>query len=179
MGEQEFTPRDAPRVRRDFTAAEAAERLDYDPDTGIFRWKRKVMCFGGGRMPGDIAGTPKDGYRQIKLFGKIYREHHLAWLFMTGGWPPTGVDIDHKNRVRSDNRWTNLRLATRGQNNVNTGKRRPSKSGHRGVHPNRDNGWFARIAVDKKVIHLGCFDTLEDAIEARRRAEQTHYKQFT
>ncbi|NIJ89430.1 hypothetical protein FHR49_002231 [Xanthomonas campestris] len=180
MGELEFTPRDAPRARREFTAAEAAERLDYDPETGVFRWKRRVMCLGGGKMPGDVAGTQKDGYRQIKLFGRVYREHHLAWLFQTGEWPPVDSDIDHRNRIRSDNRWSNLRLATRGENNINVRAMRTSKSGHRGVHPCTDSDrWQARISVEKKVIGLGTFDSKQEAIAARLEAEKRYYRHFT
>lgn len=185
MGIPEFTPREPPRARRDFTAAEAMRRLDYEPDTGAFTWKVRVMCMGGGRMPGQEAGTIKDGYRIISLYGRAYRAHHLAWLFMTGDWPPAGVDIDHINRDRSDNRWANLRLATRAQNNVNTSTRRKSRSGHRGVgrrapgKKGRPGRWFARIVVDGKVVHLGMFDSLDEAVEARRRAEMKHYGRYS
>lgn len=179
MAAWDFSPRGEKRERRAFTAEEARELLDYCPETGIFRWKVKVMCFAGGRLPGDEAGTAKDGYRQIKIFGRQYRAHHLAWLFMTGEWPPRGVDIDHSSRDRSDNRWANLRLATRSQNNLNVeAPRSDNTSGHRGVHRNRGNGWYARITVSKRIIHLGCFDTKQEAIAARKRAEITHYPQF-
>jgi len=178
MGKSEFTPKETLRERRCFTAEEVRNRLDYDPETGIFRWKVRVMCFGGGRFHGDEAGTLKDGYKIIILFGRQYRAHHLAWLLMTGEWPPSDMDVDHKNRIRNDNRWTNLRIASRAQNNLNTRTFRKSRSGHRGVHKNRANGWFARISVEKRVIHLGCFATLPEAIAARREAELKHYGQF-
>ncbi|APP87013.1 hypothetical protein BI317_15805 [Xanthomonas hortorum pv. gardneri] len=167
-----------PRARRAFTAADIRDRLSYDPITGLFRWKVRVMCQGGGRMPGDIAGTSKDGYVQIKLFGRVYRAHHIVWLLMTGDWPPAS-DIDHRNTDRSDNRWVNLRLATRSQNNLNSRVMRPSKSGHRGVHPcTNSDRWSARIGVAGRVIGLGTFDTREEAIAARQLAEKKHYDGF-
>lgn len=178
MATIDFTPKDEKRARRDFTREDLLERVEYCPDSGVFRWKRRVMCFGGGRMPGDIAGTAKDGYVQITLFGRQYRAHHLAWLVMTGEWPPTKLDIDHINQDRSDNRWSNLRLASRGQNNLNTKSARSDNvTGHRGVHPTRGR-WFARITVDKKIVHLGVFDTKEEAIEARKSAEKKYYPEF-
>ena len=179
MGKPEFTPREKPRAHRAFTAADIRDRLAYDPETGQFRWLVRVMCQGGGRMPGDTAGTNKDGYVQIKLFGRVYRAHHIAWLIMTGEWPPA-IDIDHQNTDRSDNRWTNLRLATRSQNNLNSKKVRVGKSGHRGVHPcTNSSRWQARIGFAGRVIGLGTFDSKDEAVAARRSAEQKYYRNFT
>jgi hypothetical protein len=166
------------RPRRGFTKDEAEMHILYDAENGLIRWKNRVQCFGGGRSAGDIAGTNKDGYTSIKMFGKFYRSHHLVWLMETGDWPPLGVDIDHINRDRGDSRFSNLRLATRAQNNLNSQGRRDNKSGHRGVHPTGDK-WFARISVDKKIIHLGVFSDKSEAISARKEAEKKFYPEFS
>lgn len=177
MTGSKFTPKDAPRARRDFTRDEVLDRLNYSQETGKLTWKRRIQCFGGGRNPGDEAGSIKDGYVQISLFGKCYRAHHIIWLLMTGEWPQRSHDIDHINRNRADNRWSNLRLATRAQNNLNSFGRVDNTSGYRGVHPCRDK-WLARISVNKQIIHLGVFADRMDAVAARKAAEQMYYPGF-
>ncbi len=146
--------------------------LRYDSDTGNFRWL--IRTHGGGRLilPGDIAGTPKDGYISLTL-GKVnYRAHRIAWYVMTGDWLPSSQDIDHINRNRSDNRWCNLRLKSRSENNLNSEKAPNSKSGVRGVHwVRKTNRWQARIVVDGILYELGQFDDFTAAIAARRAAE--------
>lgn len=167
------------RRRRDFTRAEASALLSYDPDTGLFHWLVETHGYGGKIVPGDLAGTPKDGYVQIKVFGAVYRAQHLAWLLMTGEWPPADRDVEHQDRDRANNAWANLRLATRSQNNMNAGIRSNNKSGHKGVSWRADIGkWHARIKVDRKVILLGNFDELDDAVAARRAAERLHFGEF-
>jgi HNH endonuclease len=130
--------------------------LEYDPDTGIFTWKVRVSTH---VHAGDVAGytDPKRGYVQIGLGGCVYLAHRLAWLYMTGESP--SLEIDHRNGVRHDNRWANLRLATSAQNKQN---RRMA----RGATPFRGR-WKAQIGLGNKVTkHLGMFDTEEEAHQA-------------
>ena len=88
--------------------------LGYDPETGLFT--RKVQR--GKHKEGEIAGCLNaKGYVEIKACGKIYEAHRLAHLFMTGSWP--SEQIDHVNHIKSDNRWSNLREASRAQNTQN------------------------------------------------------------
>lgn len=167
------------RNRRDFTRAEAAQYLSYDPETGIFRWLVASHGYGGAINVGDEAGTIKDGYRVIILFGRQYRAQHLAWLFMEGDWPPADLDLEHQNRNRADNAWLNLRLATRSQNNMNTGIRSNNKSGHKGISWRKDIGkWHARIKLNGQTILLGNFEVLDDAVAVRRAAERQYFGQF-
>ena len=163
--------------------------LSYEPDTGLFRWRVTRNAFGGPVTPGDIAGTLRPhsktrqdgGYIQIGVDQRVYRAHRLAWWFMTGTPPPKKIDVEHENRDRADNKWKNLRLATRSQNNCNTKVRADNRSGFKGVHPSTGRAtkpWFARITMNKKIIHLGHFDTLEEAAEARRAAEIQYHGEF-
>lgn len=158
--------------------------LKYDPDTGIFTWLISTRSYAGKINPGDAAGSQKlettQGYIMIGFEQKIYRAHRLAFWFMTGEMPPRGADIDHADGDRSNNRWANLRLATRAQNNWNNHNRRSDNvSGHVGVSwHDQTQKWLARITVDKKIIHLGIHSELSQAVAARREAEQRYCGQF-
>lgn len=84
--------------------------LHYNPITGVFtRLQRK-----GNFKAGSVAGTLANGYIQIRIDKIYYLGHRLAWLYMTGNWPT--FEVDHRDMVRSNNIWTNLREATSGQN---------------------------------------------------------------
>lgn len=148
------------------TVEEVREFLTYNPETGELRWLKSR----GSRAPaGAIAGTiGPDGYRVIRV-SRIYRAHVLAWVIMTGEWPE--LQIDHRNGVRHDNRWNNLRLATQQQQNANAALRSDNTSGYRGVHfCKATNKWRAEIRVNGKGKKLGRFKSREEAHEAWRAA---------
>ena len=123
------------------------DRLDYDPDTGIFRWKIDVPA---RVRAGDIAGTINDqGYRLIKVAQRRYKASRIAWLLMRGVWPVKM--LDHINRVRDDDRWVNLREVTPVENNMN--RKLVPKHGALNVHPHAQSGrWRVRFAYDGKLI---------------------------
>lgn len=153
------------------------EYLRYNPHTGNFHWIITTHGRGGMIYPGDVAGSLKDGYIVIHLDGVVYRAHRLAWYVMTGEWLPPEQDLDHRNGERSDNRFHNLRKATRSENNDNPNNklRSDNVSGTRGVSWRADtNKWHARIKIKGKIILLGDYIELEDAVAARKAAE-AHY----
>jgi len=158
------------------------DALDYNPETGEFIWRIRRSSYAGKLKIGSVAGTPvldTDGGTHINIGfeGKVYRAHRLAYLFMKGKWPE--ADIDHEDGVRTHNWWTNLRPASRGQNNANRHRLMPNNvSGKTGVSwVARLNRWLSRINVDSKVVHLGVFakDKLQDAVNARRAAELKYW----
>lgn len=149
--------------------------LSYDPDTGNFTW-RKTM---NGRIKaGNSAGTlDRDGYRRIRLDGKAYYAHRLAWLAHYGELPD--VQIDHINRDPDDNRIANLRLATAQQNAFNQAISANNTSGFKGVDfVTRENRWRARCRIDGRLIHLGTFATKEEAGQAYQRFAKESHRQF-
>lgn len=105
------------------------------------------------------------GYVQIRVDGKLYMAHVLAWFYSFERWPDH--QIDHVNRVKSDNRLINLRQATPSQNLANTGKRRANTSGFKGVY-RHGSGWRAEIAHFK----LGTYSTREAAAAAYEEADR-------
>lgn len=148
------------------TAAQARSLLDYEPATGLFRWRSRA----GNRPAGTVAGhkvASCDGRIQIRIERRAYQAHRLAWLIMYGEWPP--ALIDHINGDPTDNRLANLRAADAAQNNHN--KRKWGGSSRlKGVTRTADGKWWARIGHQNKQINLGRFDN-EDAAHAAYRAK--------
>lgn len=163
------------------TLDEARSLFGYNPETGDLIWKVIRKCHGGFVVPGTVAGTNSNGYTAVGVNQRIYRAHRIAWLLQTGEWPSAGMDIDHINGNRSDNRWCNLRLATRSQNNMNRSKAKTAH-GAAGVYQRTyrsgNKKWHARVAFDGQLILLGHFDTKEDALAAREAAEVKYFGAF-
>lgn len=95
---------------------------------------------------------------------------------------PNNLQVDHKVPVSCgvcDNRKSNLRVATNQQNSMNCGLSSNNKSGYKGVHWDKSrNKWIASIKLNYKTIHLGRFDSIEDAINARQKAEIECFGEF-
>jgi hypothetical protein len=138
-------------------------KLNYDPNTGVFTWAissaRRIQV---GARAGCL---DKAGYIQIRIDGKIHRAHRLAWFFVHGVYPAD--QIDHINGVRDDNRISNLRIATHGENQQNRGKQKNNTSGYLGVSWHKHRGKFsAQIQVNGKQKNLGYFDDPDEAHQA-------------
>lgn len=148
------------------------ELLFYNPDTGVFshRKKRTGVPYAGMKAGyvNESRGIP---YERIKVDGKAYKTHRLAWFYVHGKFPDG--EIDHINGNTLDNRICNLRDVTRQDNCKNRTIRSDSKSGVNGVR--FQNGkWVARITHNGKRITLGSFEDLEQAKIARREAEEKY-----
>ena len=145
------------------TQEQIKELLSYDPDTGIFVWLKSVSK---RVRVGSVAGyLHNSGYIKIGLARKLYSAHRLAFLYMVGYFPLEYTD--HINRVKDDNRWSNLREATNSQNQCNTGKPITNTSGFKGVRwDNNAKKWRANIRHMNRQIHLGSFTTPEAAHQA-------------
>lgn len=160
-------------------ACDLSDLLDYDPDTGLFAWKKRDSCFAKGwatsaeqetrrwnsRHAGKRAFTcisPK-GYMVGALLGIGVRASNVAWAISHGEWPDCYVD--HINTVRSDDRLLNLRLGTPGQNARNRQAHNGSVSGLKGVSP-WGRKWKASIVNNGVPIYLGLHPTKEDAARA-------------
>lgn len=140
------------------TQAQLKEKLHYNQKSGEFTWK--VRC--GRQSAGKTAGTiHSDGYIDIMFDGAHFFAHRLAWLYVHGEFPPD--QIDHINRIKTDNRIVNLRVVTNSENQQNQASARSnSTSGFLGVSLKRGR-WRAGIRVNGKSMHIGTFDTKEQA----------------
>jgi hypothetical protein len=137
--------------------AELKRRLHYDPDTGQFKW---LIPFSNRVKAGDVAGWQEaNGYICIRIDGFDYKAHRLAWLYMTGENPRHL--IDHRNQVKDDNRFANLREATKSQNAANNHK--PAKARYHW----QSKLWQARVVINGKEKSR-YFKTEAEAIEGRK-----------
>ncbi len=155
------------------------ELLSYDPDTGILRWR---VALGGRAKPGNVAGwIQPDGYRQIQIAGFRVYSGPVIWAMMTGAWPIGEIDHCETHGPKADfgDRWENLREVTHTQNAWNSRPNSKNRTGCRGVawFPLRSK-WRARIECNGRAVHLGLFNTLEEAVCARRAAEAQLYQEF-
>lgn len=149
------------------TAYIAREMLDYDPETGIMRWK---VSRPGGVRAGDVAGC-WNGKRHItiQVLGRIYAAHRLAWLITHGSWPLE--QIDHINGDGTDNRISNLRECTNAENQQNMKRAQANnRSGLLGVTAS-DGRWRARICVTGRIHELGMYSTPQEAHAAYLKAK--------
>jgi hypothetical protein len=157
--------------------AELVRVLIYNPRTGTWRW---LISPRPNIRAGSTAGaTYGSGYRHIKLLGRQYKAARLAWFYVTGEWPPPGYEVDHKNGDTLDDRWDNLRLATRSQNACNQGKRRGiSPVELKGVGWDGARGLYrARIKGDRQLL-LGRYVHEEEAHQAYREAARKLHGRF-
>ena len=116
------------------------------------------------------------GYVTTQAFGRTKDLHRFVMDATDGEY----VDHIHGNESKMDNRLCNLRLATKSQNNINTGLRKNNKSGVTGVlwRPYA-NKWEARIGYQKKTVSLGLFDDFNEAVSARKEAEIKYYGEYS
>jgi hypothetical protein len=156
------------------------ELLDYDPETGIFTWR---VDRGYKAKAGTIAGYESKGYWMIgvdridKSKDSPYQAGRLAFLWMTGTFP--NADCDHADGNPLNNKWTNLREASRSQNQRNKRVQSNNVTGLKGVSLHRGTKWVARIKVDgEKKPYLGIFDCPAAAHFAYIVAADEHFGEF-
>lgn len=143
------------------------ELVDYNPETGDFRWRGNTSRYPAvsRKREGKIATvTNGHGHSYLYIDGEKFAAARLAWLYMTGQWPEH--QIDHANQRRWDDRWENLRQATVAENCQNRTRQTSNTSGCRGVW--KQNGkWLVRVTVRGQTHYLGSYDTFEEAVIVR------------
>lgn len=137
--------------------------ISYDPDSGKFSWISDAL-------QGKRFGCIHKGYLTVKISNKPFFAHRLAFLYMTGQFPPDSVD--HIDGDTTNNRWENLRPVDRAENGKNMKVGARNKSGVMGVFwRNESSNWRAYIKVGRKQLHLGTFHDFFLAVCARKSAE--------
>lgn len=157
------------------TPERVADLFDYNKETGEFIRKFQTSRHAIGSVAGFVRS---DGYVIIKIDGVPFLAHRLVWLIETGEAPG---QIDHVNRVRSDNRFANLRSASASENQANTGPQKSNRWGVKGIffdprNPHRPFG--AKLTAGGKRVFLGYFATKAEASDAYYRAAVSHWGEF-
>lgn len=149
------------------------EVLDYDSISGVFTWKiptaRKIKI-------GMVAGTKNiNGYYTVCIYNTVYYLHILAWFYIHAEWPNS--QLDHKDRDKTNNRITNLRLASNKENSRNTVVHCDNLHGYKGVATNRKK-FSAKIYIDGKNKHLGSYATAKEAAQVYDQAAIEYFGEF-
>lgn len=138
------------------THSEMLSVLSYSESTGLF------TRLSTNRVTGKLN---KEGYVEVQVGKKRYRAHRLAWFYVYGEWPP--FSLDHADRVKTNNRISNLRYLTPSQQCQNTNLSPLNKSGCKGVSFDKKTGkWRARIRANNKKYSLGAYASVEEAARA-------------
>jgi len=150
--------------------------FDLDKENGNLIWKNPTS----NRVKrGSIAGCHHKASNSIVigLYGKLFYAHRIIYLIYNGKWPD--YEIDHIDGNRINNKPSNLREATRSQNQTNLGITKRNKSGIRGVWWDKNRKkWASQIQKNHKVKSLGRFDTIEEAYQAYKNASIEIHGEF-
>lgn len=162
----------------------------YNPETGVATWlprkeTTKQIAAWNRRYAGkalSYVDKKGAGYAQVCMVidgvQKYYLLHRLIWLYVFGEFP--NGPIDHVNRIKSDNRISNLRVANRVLNGHNVKSYNTNKSGIKGVSWSKESRkWRAVLVFNQKYMHLGLFDSIEDAKDAYIVASLSHANEFS
>lgn len=159
------------RGSRDYTDPNLIRGLKYSPKTGLMY--RSKLVKGGGRRQVVLTKVGKLGYKEISVKCTTYTQHRILYLIMGYNIPPV---VDHKNWIRSDNRWDNLQPSTLSENSTRR-KNLPS-SGYKGIYWSElKSTWEVRHYKDKKIYQVGTYNDLEEALEAQRAHLQSLSKE--
>ena len=162
------------RESKETTEARSMNKIfAYNQETGVITWLVTKSSHGPA---GSVAGTiNKDGYRRVRVDGKRYMAHRLAWFLVRGEWPRG--QLDHINGSRDDNRIVNLREVTVSQNQTNARRHRDSKAPYKGITFSCGK-WVAQISIDGRQRSLGRFETPEAAHARYCEAAQEAFGEF-
>ena len=171
----------------DLTFEYVNEAIRYDPESGFLYWKERPLhhfrsewaweIFNKTYPGTKIGNLSASGYYKFNLKGRTYVCHRIAWLLYYKKWPDDL--LDHKNLDKTDNRISNLREATYSQNAINSGPSKLNKLGIKGVsYSKAKKKYRAQIQYEKKYVHIGYYDTAEEAGAAYDKKAEELYGEF-
>lgn len=151
------------------------------------RYYGKIIFDDGNEMLFD-----KEDYRYLSMYFWIYDSHsgrvlstvhgktvHVArYILESNGYSLDGYVVDHINHDTLDERKRNLRRCEQKQNAMNRKVSKRSLTGYSGVYKRKEK-FIAVIRADRILYHLGTFDSIEDAITARKQAESKYFGEYS
>lgn len=152
------------------------DRFSYSPETGLLEWKNGLRSGRAGAIvkPRKSAGP----FVKLSIEGLDFKAHRVIWVMMTGERPPDGLHVDHIDGDPTNNRWSNLRVCAPKENARNSKRPKSNTSGLKGVSLMKNGKYRAFICVDRKQIHLGCYDDPASAHQAYINAAHQHFKSY-
>lgn len=136
---------------------------------GVIYWK--IRTSNRVKIGGEVKTVGNHGYNIVRIYGIRHLVHRIIWE-MHNGPIHEGMQIDHIDHNKTNNKIDNLRLVTSKENNYNMKFRATNKSGVTGVSWDKQHKkWASNIKVDGVKIHLGLFSDLNVAAKVRRKAE--------
>jgi hypothetical protein len=161
----------------DISVEQLRQWLEYDAETGAIVWRVK-RC-GRAQTENAVRTPDRYGYLNITVDRRPYRLHTVAWALHHGEWPPVGMEIDHINLCKTDNRICNLRLATKAQQRGNSAKLPNRSSKYKGVSWEKSRSvWHAAIEIAGRRRFLGRFKDENEAHVAYCRAADEIFREF-
>lgn len=153
------------------TIEELREYLDYDPETGVLRWKKRPgLRVRQGQLAGVTARNSR-GYKQVRLRGHALQVHRVVFALHHGRWPTPCCD--HIDGNPQNNRADNLRECSLSENQHNRGISGNSTTGVKGVR-RLSGGYLAKVVMSRRA-HTKWFRRLEDAAAyVKQLREQLH-----
>lgn len=153
---------------------ELSAEIRYDGATGQLWWLRRGL---GRRFSKPVGWVNDKGYVCVEFKGKAYKATHLIWLLKTGAFPIG--QIDHKDGIKNNNMWGNLREANQSQQTANTKTRVDNVCGLKGIHKRKGyKRWRAQIVHNKRRYYLGDFGSAEEAHAAYVKAAKKYHGEF-
>ena len=139
---------------------------------------RKVSVQSNAREGDVIGGVNSDGYLQAMIDRKSYKVHRMVFLYHHG-YLTDGLQMDHIDGNKTNNRIENLREVTKSQNKMNSKLAANNTSGVKGVYwHKRKQKWTSKIILNRKHIHLGYYDTIEEAVSVAIAARNEYHGDF-
>lgn len=159
-------------AKPDITPQRLREILHYNRKTGIFTWRKRIC---DKMIIGSVAGSLiKKSYCFIRIYGRLYRAHRLAWLYVFGKWPLN--DIDHIDHNRHRNAISNLRDVTRKTNAQNRHiPQSNGSSGYLGVTKDKKS-WHMQIKLPDGTKIRKNYPTKKKAYAAYIAAKRIHHE---
>ena len=155
------------------TGAIPTDLIRYEPASGVLVWAASRGPVSAGSPASSVNSL---GYGRVKIAGRSFLAHRLAWALHHGAWPRG--QIDHINGDKLDNRICNLREATRAENQQN----RSSCTEHKGVTLVSSGAmrgkWLARCAKEGRRHHIGYFSSQAAAVDAYKQAARRLHGAF-
>ena len=150
--------------------------LNYNPETGIFKWRNKPCNKSPVQIGKEIRNEDAEGYLRVFFHNKYYKLHRLAWFYVHGVWPKG--QIDHINGIKDDNRIDNLRDVSQSINmhNIHSVNRNKRLDTSRGVYLEAGR-YRARIKINNKLVNLGSFATEQEAAQVYINAKTSNIQQ--